>query len=114
MTRYGEVKQRQHFIISDTQFAIQSQVMQQPNCTERLHVDAIIMRSFQTELLSSFLPSTYAGHVNLAARSIGSSCQTGKMVALLYSLFFVFKISFLPNYHVIYYDYCKVVQRDIM
>ncbi len=32
-----------------------------------LHVDATIMRSFQTELLSSFLPSTYAGHVNLAA-----------------------------------------------
>ena len=55
------------FIITDTQFDIQSQVMQQPNCTERLHVDATIMRSFQTELFSSFLPSTYAGHVNLAA-----------------------------------------------
>ncbi len=34
---------------------------------ERLHVDAIIMRSFQTEIFSSFMPSTYAGHVNLAA-----------------------------------------------
>ena len=55
------------FIITETTFAIQSQVMKQPNCTERLHVDATIMRYFQTELFSSFLPSTYAGHVNLAA-----------------------------------------------
>ena len=29
-------------------------------------------------------------------RSLGSSCQTGKMAALLNSLFFVFKKSFLP------------------
>ena len=39
----------------------------QPNGTERLHVDATIMRSFQAELFSRFLPSSYAGHVNLAA-----------------------------------------------
>ena len=32
-----------------------------------LHVDATIMRSFQTELFSTFLPSAYSGHVNLAA-----------------------------------------------
>ena len=38
-------------------------------------------------------------------RSLGSSCQTGKMVALLNELFFVFNISFLPKYRVIYYDY---------
>ena len=38
-------------------------------------------------------------------RSIGSSCQTGKMAALLNSLLFVFKISVLPKYRVIYYDY---------
>ena len=55
------------FVITETKFAIQSQVMQQPNCTERLHVDATIMRYFQTELFSSLLPSTYVGHVNLAA-----------------------------------------------
>ena len=67
MARDGEVKQRQTFCHHETQFAIQYQVMQQPNCTERLHVDATIMRSFQTELFSSFLPSTYAGQVNLAA-----------------------------------------------
>ena len=49
------------------------------------------MRSFQPELFSS--------------RSIGSSCQTGNMAALLNSLFFVFKHLFLPKYRVIYYDY---------
>ena len=38
-------------------------------------------------------------------RSLGSSCQTGRMAALLNSLFFLFKISFLPKYRVIYYDY---------
>ena len=47
------------------------------------------MRYFQTEL--------FVGHVNLAAGSIVSSCQTGKMGALLNSLFVVFKISFLAN-----------------
>ena len=30
-------------------------------------MDATIMRSFQIELYSRFLPSTYVGHVNLAA-----------------------------------------------
>ena len=55
------------FFITETQFAIQSQVTKQPNSTERLHVDATIMRSFQEELISSFLLSSYAGHVNLAA-----------------------------------------------
>ena len=42
--------------------------------------------------------------VNWPRRSIGSSCQTGKMAALLNSLLFVFKISVLPKYHVIYYE----------
>ena len=31
--------------------------------------------------------------------------QSGKMATLLNSLFFVFKISLLPNYHFTYYDY---------
>ena len=35
----------------------------QPNCTERLHVDATIMRYFQTEQFSSFHLSTYGGRV---------------------------------------------------
>ena len=50
-----------------TQFAIQSQV----NCTERLHVDATIMRYFQTELFSHFL---LVGHVNLAAAKLKDGC----------------------------------------
>ena len=37
------------------------------------------------------------------------------MAALLNSLFFVFKISILPNYHVKYYDYIvKWCSGDIM
>ena len=54
------------FDITETQFAIQSQVMLRPNSTERLHVDATIMRCFQAEQFSRFLPPSYAGHVNLA------------------------------------------------
>ncbi len=54
-------------IITEAQCAIQSQIMLQSNCTERLHVDETIMRYFQTELCSSVLPSTNAGHANLAA-----------------------------------------------
>ena len=66
MARDGEVIQMQHFVITETHFAIQSQVTQRPNSTERLRVDATIMRCFQAELFSSFLQSSYAGHVNLA------------------------------------------------
>ena len=97
------------FIITETQFAIQSHVMQQPNCTERLHVDAtILMRSFQTELLSRFLPYTYAGHVNLAAAKhwqFMPNWKDGSTVEFIILIFFVFKISLLPKYLVIYYDY---------
>ena len=53
-------------VSTETQFAIHSQFTLQPNCTERLHVDATIMRSFQTELFTRFLPVAYVGHVNLA------------------------------------------------
>ena len=66
------------FVMTKTQFDIQSQVMQQSNCTERPRVDATIMRSFQTELLSSFLPSTHAGQVNLAAVKPWQSMANGK------------------------------------
>ena len=69
MARDGEVKQRQHFCHhGDT--ILPSKVRLCNNQTarnERLHVDATIMRSFQTVLCSSFLPSTYAGNGNLAA-----------------------------------------------
>ena len=72
------------------------------------------MRCFQAELFSRFLPSSYAGHVNLAGKSLESSCYIANMAALLKSLFFVFNISFLPKYRVKYYDYDKVVEWDIM
>ena len=42
--------------------------------------------------------------------SLGDSCQNGKMATLLNSLFFMFKISFLPKYRVKHYDY--IVKSD--
>ena len=45
-----------------------------------------------------------SGHVGLAGRSLGDSCQSGKMAALLNSLFSVFKIIII----------LKMVQWDIM
>ena len=70
---------------------------------------------FQNELFSDFLPSAYAGYVDLAvdlaAAGLGDSCQSDKMVTLINSLFFMFKISLLPKYCVKYYEYnCKVMQ----
>ena len=66
MARDGEVIQREHFYHpGDTIYHPKSGYV-----TTKLQgtsVDATIMRSFQTELFSSFLLSTYAGHVNLAA-----------------------------------------------
>ena len=60
MTRDGEVKQRQHFYHHvDTICHPKSGYV-----TTKLHGTA----TFQTELFSSFLPSTYVGHVNLAAK----------------------------------------------
>ena len=38
-------------------------------------------------------------------QSIGRSCQSTEIATLLKSIYFVFKISFLPKYRVIYYDY---------
>ena len=63
----GEVIQRQHFCHhGDTICHPKSGYV-----TTKLHgtstVDATIMRSFQAELFSRFLPLSYAGHVNLAA-----------------------------------------------
>ena len=56
MGRDGEVKQRQHFYHhGDTICHPKSDYV-----TTKLHVDATIMRSFQAELFSSLLPSTYS------------------------------------------------------
>ena len=62
------------------------------------------MRSFQTELCSCFLPAAYSGNVNLAATKpwqFMPNYRDGDTV----EIYFVFKISFLPKYRVIYYDY---------
>ena len=60
------------------------------------------MRPFQTELFSSYLPSTYAGHVNLAAAKhwqFMPNWKDGSTVELI-----IFR-AFLPKYRFIYYDY---------
>ena len=67
-------------------------------------MDATIIRYFQKELFSSFVPSTYSGHAGL-----GGSCQSGKMAALLNSLFFVFKSLVLPKHRVNYYYYNNII-----
>ena len=67
MERDRKVKQRQHFYHHRDTICHPKSGYVTTNCTERLHVDATIMRYFQAELLSRFLLSSYAGHVNLAA-----------------------------------------------
>ena len=82
----------------ETQFAIQT-------VGNILHVDATIIRSFS----KSYFHISYHRRmpVTLAMQrpGLGDACQSGKMATLLNSLFFVFKISLLPNYPVKYYDY---------
>ena len=68
MARDGKVIQRQHFVITETQFALKKSGLRNDQTPRNVysHVDATIMRCFQAELFSRFLPSSYAGHVNLA------------------------------------------------
>ena len=47
----------------------------------------------------------YAAHVSLAAGRPWSCMPKWQYGDIVDFLFFVFKISFLPNYHVNYYDY---------
>ena len=70
-----------------------------------MSMQQLIMRSFQTELFSSFLPSTYADHVNLAAAKHWQFMPNWKYGRLLNSVSFMFKISFLAKNRVIYYHY---------
>ena len=63
------------------------------------------MQSFQTEQFSNFLPSRMPATLNWPRQSIVGVCQSSEMAALLNSLSFVFTNSFLPKYHVKYYDY---------
>ena len=101
MVKFYKIKQRQHFFhYGDTICHLRPGYV-----TTKLHgtctADATIMRSFQTELFSSFLPATLIW----PRRSLGRSCQGSKMATMLNSLSFVFKISFLPKYHVVHYDH---------
>ena len=70
MARDGEIKQRQHFL-SSRRHNLPSKVRLRNDQTPRNFyikkiMDATIMRCFQAELFSRFLPSSYADHVNLA------------------------------------------------
>ena len=66
MARDGEIIQRQQFLYSWRHNLTSRVRLRNDHSTEHLHVDATIMRCFQTELFSRFLPPSYAGHVNLA------------------------------------------------
>ena len=66
MARDGEVIQIQHFCHHGDTICHPQSGCERPNFTERLRVDATIMRFFQAELCSRFLQSSYDGHVNLA------------------------------------------------
>ena len=89
------------FVITETQFAIQSGYV-----TTKLHGTSTCRCNnnaiFSDRAIFKF-PAVYLCLPCKSGRSVafGSSCQTGKMAALLNSLFFVFKISFLPKYRVI-------------
>ena len=54
-------------------------------------------------------PSSYCPRIpttlNWPRQSLGGACQSSKMAALLNSLSFAFKNSFLPKYRAKYYDY---------
>ena len=78
-------------------------------------MDATIIRSFQAELFSRFLPSAYSGNVNLAATKPGQFMPKFRDGDNVYYISFVFKISFLPKYRVIYFWlYSKVVRFDLL
>ncbi len=69
-------------------------------------MDATILRSFQIQQFSRSLLPMYTGHVKPdAAKPWRCARQSSKMAALLNSLSFAFKYSFLPKYSVKYYDY---------
>ena len=104
MTKDGKVKQRQHFYNH-------GDIICYPESgyvTTKLHGTSTCRCNNNAIFSDSYFQVSC--HLRMSAmviwpwRSIGSSCQTGKMAALLNSLF-VFKISVLPKYRVIYYDY---------
>ena len=117
----SEVIQRQHFCHNGDTICLPKSgyaTTKLHGTSRPLHVDATIMRSFQTELFSRFLPSAYSGNVNLVAiYSLGSSCQSTEMATLLNRIYFVFNIHFCLKWRVIYYDYtvkwCSLVNSNL-
>ena len=67
---------------------------------------ATLIQSFENELFSRFLLSTYAGHVGLAVAKHWCFMPKWKDDSTVeFIIYFVFKISVLPKYRVKYYDY---------
>ena len=107
LARDGDFKQRQRFFfITETQFAIQSQVIYNNQTARNVYT---WIQQYCDLLRQSYLQVSRRLRTSATLiwrrRSLDGSCQTGNMAALLKSLFFLFKISFLLNYRVIYYDY---------
>ena len=86
VARYGEVIQRQHFCPYEDTIC-----HPEPGyVTTKLHGTSTcrcnVMRSFQTELFSRFLPSSYVGHVNLAVAKLWQfmpKCKHGSTVEFM-------------------------------
>ena len=77
-------------VITETQSAIQPQVTQQLNCTERLHVSVTIIRYFRNIYVHVSYgrpPICMPGTVAWQRSGLGNACQSGTMATLLNSLF---------------------------
>ena len=81
-----EFIQRQHFCHHGDTICHRTSGCVTTNSTERLHVDATVMRYFQAELFSRFLPTSYASHIDLAAAEhwlFMPKCKHGSTVELI-------------------------------
>ena len=105
MARDGEIVQKQHFShYGDTICHPRPGYV-----TTRLHgtstADATICDIFRQSYFHVSYRRRMPATLMWLRQSTGGSCQSSEMATLLNSLSFVFKISFLPKYRVIYYDY---------
>ena len=109
MVRDGEVEQRQHFyhhgdtICHPRSGYVTTKLYGTSTC--RCNNNAMFTERERESYFQVSCRLRMPATLIWPQRSLNSSCQTGNMAALLNSLFFVFKISFLPKYRVIYYDY---------
>ena len=101
LTRDGEVKKKHYFyhhrdtICHPKSGYVTTKLHGTSTC--RCNNNAIFSDSYFQVSCRLRMPATLIW----SRRSIDSSCQTGKMAALLNSLFFVFNILFPPRYHVV-------------